>query len=135
MLQCLRDTLSQFPACFLATHNQIPALGQKCIHDLETFLRQIVFQSAVIDTSSRCLAAETYLTLTIEKSSLTHLLEFFSCVLAMKSEHFVSGNVAATVPRVSSQHLQMVLNEMYNSKVTPLYHCLLLRTDLFVKRK
>ena len=113
MLLCLRDTFKQFPSNFLAQPNQIPPLGHKCLSDLEDFLQQIVFHPSVIDVTSRSLAAETHLTLLIEKCSLSQLLEYFSQVLQMKSCH----NVAETTPFVSGEHLQHVLNEIYKSKV------------------
>ncbi|KAI6658560.1 hypothetical protein LOD99_15360 [Oopsacas minuta] len=113
VLTCLRDTLRQFPSSFLAPHHRLPPLGQKCLNDLETFLRQIVFHSSAIDSYSRALAAETHLTLTIEKSSLPQLLEYFSHVLDMKCVDLV----AETTPYVSREHLQHLINEMYESKV------------------
>ena len=67
----------------------------------------------MIDVTSRSLAAETHLTLSIEKCSLSQLLEYFSEVLQVKS----CRNVVETTPFVSGDHLQHVLNEIYKSKV------------------
>ena len=92
-------------------------LGQTCIQDLELFLQQIIFHSSTIDMHSRSLAAETQLTLTIGKASLTQLLEYFSKVLSAKSGAIESENVSNTNPYVSREHLQKVLNEMYQTKV------------------
>ncbi|KAK5649906.1 hypothetical protein RI129_000935 [Pyrocoelia pectoralis] len=110
VLKTAVDMVCGLPPLSLSNDSHLTALGVNSLHQVSSFLREVVLSSVIENVEGRLLAAELVLGIALQRGSLRYFLEWIDMALDASAKE---GNNS----KISREMFEMVTSQMESAKI------------------